>query len=195
MESVIQSLVELDHKLFFFLNGAYSPVLDPIMKVFSHIYIWIPLYVILTAGLFYRFSLKKALIALGAVLIVFAVTDLVSAVVIKETVQRIRPSHIPEWEGTFRLLEGKGGLYSFVSSHAANVFGLATISSLIYRKKWYRTAIFLWAAAVSYSRIYVGKHFPLDVLCGALLGLLAGWLVFWLYKKILQKTEVPCAAS
>ncbi len=194
MESIIQSLVELDHTLFFFLNGAYTPVLDPIMIYLSNIYIWIPLYVILAAVLFYRFPRKKALMALGAVLLVFAITDLISAAVIKETVQRLRPSHRPEWEGTFRLLESKGGLYSFVSSHAANVFGLACISSLIYRKKGYTVAIYLWAAAVSYSRIYVGKHFPLDILFGTLLGLVAGWFVFWLYKKILRKTDVPCAA-
>ncbi|HHV40707.1 MAG TPA: phosphatase PAP2 family protein [Bacteroidales bacterium] len=194
MESIIQSLVELDHKLFFFLNGAHNPVLDFVMKWLSNIYVWIPLYAILTAGLFYRFSRKKAWMALAAVLLVFVITDLVSAAVIKETVQRLRPSHRPEWEGMFRLLESKGGLYSFVSSHAANVFGLACISSLIYRKKRYTVAIYLWAAAVSYSRIYVGKHFPLDILFGTLLGLLAGWFVFWLYKKVLRKTDVPCAA-
>ncbi|GAB1474660.1 hypothetical protein MASR2M69_21010 [Bacteroidota bacterium] len=77
-----------------------------------------------------------------------------------------------------RLLDGKGGAFGFVSSHAANVFGLATITSLVFRRKWYTISIFIWAALVSYSRVYVGRHYPTDVLAGALLGFIAGYLFY-----------------
>lgn len=189
MGSVIKSIVELDHTLFFFLNGAHCNFLDPVMKFFSNIYVWIPLYLLIAGCLFLVFPWKKALLALLGILLTFLITDQLSSSLIKESIQRLRPSHIPGWEGTFRLLEGKGGLYSFVSSHAANVFGLACLSSLLYRKRWFTVSIYTWATLVSYSRIYVGKHFPLDVLCGALLGMLAGWFVFWLYNLVLHKIE------
>ncbi|NLA15951.1 MAG: phosphatase PAP2 family protein [Bacteroidales bacterium] len=189
MESALRTLVELDHALFFTLNGAHCKFLDPIMKFLSNIYVWIPMYLILLGCLFYVFPRKKALFALLAVLLTFLVTDRLSASLLKEGVQRLRPSHMPGWEGTFRLLEGKGGLYSFVSSHAANVFGLATVTGRLFRRKRYSFFIFLWATLVSYSRIYVGKHFPLDVVCGALLGLITGLLVFWLYKWVIKKSE------
>lgn len=76
------------------------------------------------------------------------------------------------------MLEYRGGQYGFVSSHAANLFGLATITSLLIRNRIYTAFIFVWAALVGYSRIYVGKHFPADVVCGAIFGMIVGYLVY-----------------
>lgn len=134
-------------------------------------------------------SMEKALIALAGILLTFLLTDQVSSSLIKEWVQRVRPCHVPQWEDRIHLLEGKGGLYSFVSSHAANVFGLATFTGLVYRKKWYTTSMLIWAFLVSYSRIYVGKHFPADVVCGALAGMLLGWIVYRIYLFVILKME------
>jgi undecaprenyl-diphosphatase len=91
------------------------------------------------------------------------------------------------------MLEWRGGLYGFVSSHAANLFGLAALSSFILRKRWLHWLLFIFVSSVGYSRIYVGKHYPLDVLCGALLGILIGWLVYKLSKYIcsLFLTTIP----
>ena len=188
MGSVIKSIIELDHTLFFILNGAHCNFLDSVMKFFSNIYVWIPMYLLITGCLFLVFPWKKALLALLGILLTFLITDQLSSSLIKEGVQRLRPSHMPGWEGTFRLLEGKGGLYSFVSSHAANVFGLACLSSLLYRKRWFTVSIYTWATLVSYSRIYVGKHFPLDVLCGACwdclpVGLFFGYTTWFFIKS------------
>ncbi len=189
MEHLVESIIRLDHDLFFIINGAHCPLLDPVMKTFSNIPVWIPLYLLITGGLFVILPWKKALIALAGILLTFLLTDLVSSSLIKEWVQRVRPCHVPQWEDSIRLLEGKGGLYSFVSSHAANVFGLATFTGLVYRKKWYTTFIFIWAFLVSYSRIYVGKHFPADVVCGALAGMLLGWIVYRIYLFVIIKME------
>ncbi|NLH23667.1 MAG: phosphatase PAP2 family protein [Bacteroidales bacterium] len=194
MEQIVESIIQLDHKLFFILNGAHCSFLDPVMKILSNIPVWIPLYLLIVGGFFLILPWRYALAATLGVLFTFLLTDQVSSTLIKEWAQRLRPSHIPGWEGTFRLLEDKGGLYSFVSSHASNVFGLACFSSLVYRRKWYSWGIFSWAGLVSYSRIYVGKHFPLDVLCGALIGLVLGWAVYRLYQWIRRKIQVRCAA-
>ena len=188
MEHLVESIIRLDQKLFFLLNGAHCEFLDTVMKVLSAIPVWIPLYLMIAGGFFMILPRRQALLATGGILLTFLLTDQISSSLIKNWVQRPRPSHIPEWEGTFRLLEGKGGLYSFVSSHASNVFGLACFTSLIYRRKWFTIPIVTWAILVSYSRIYVGKHFPLDVICGALTGLLLGWAVYRLYKWIITKT-------
>ncbi|HBG52649.1 MAG TPA: phosphatase PAP2 family protein [Rikenellaceae bacterium] len=194
MEHIVQSIIQLDHKLFFILNGAHCSFLDPVMKTLSNIPVWIPLYLLIVWGFFLVLPWRYALTATLGVLFTFLLTDQISSTLIKEWVHRLRPSHIPGWEGTFRLLEDKGGLYSFVSSHASNVFGLACFSSLVYRRKWYACSIFLWAGLVSYSRIYVGKHFPLDVLFGALMGLVLGWTVYKLYQWICRKIKERCAA-
>ena len=195
MEHIVESIIQLDHKLFFILNGAHCSFLDPVMKILSNIPVWIPLYLLIAGGFFLVLPWRYALAAILGLLFTFLLTDQVSSALIKEWVQRLRPSHMPGWEGTFRLLEDKGGLYSFVSSHAGNCFGLACFSSLVYRKKWYTSGIYLWAGLVSYSRIYVGKHFPLDVLCGALIGLALGWAVYRLYQRACRKIAGKCAVS
>ncbi|HHV02403.1 MAG: phosphatase PAP2 family protein [Bacteroidales bacterium] len=193
MEHLVESIITLDHKLFFIINGAHCDFLDPVMKLFSNIPVWIPLYLLIAGGFFLILPWRYALTAILGIILTFLLTDQVSSSLIKDWVQRLRPSYIAEWDGMFRLLEDKGGLYSFVSSHASNVFGLACFTSLAYRRRWYTISIFLWATLVSYSRIYVGKHFPLDVICGAIIGLVLGWIVFMLFKLIKAKIESRCA--
>lgn len=183
----MERLVEWDHKLFWLINGAQLPWLDPIMKGLSNIPIWIPLYVLLVGACFYKRPWKIGLTAVLGMGLTFLLTDQISASLIKELVQRLRPSHIEDWADSIHLLEGKGGLYSFVSSHASSTFGLATFTSLFFRKKAYTWGIYIWASLVSYSRIYVGKHFPFDIVGGAILGLLTGYLVYQLFKLIVRK--------
>jgi len=181
---MIDKLLQLDRWLFLVINGAYTSWLDPVMTGASTSYTWIPLYVVLLFLFFRYLSWKQALIAIGAALFCFLLTDRISVMVFKDVFCRLRPSHEPTLEGMVHLLEKRGGLYGFVSSHAANLFGIATLSSLVIRKRWLNWPLFGLVSIVGYSRIYVGKHYPLDVLCGALLGLLIGWLVYKLYTRI-----------
>lgn len=118
--------------------------------------------------------------------------DQVSSGLMKPYFERLRPCHNPELEGLLYVYGRCGGLYGFVSSHAANTFGVATFLTLILRKKqkgikW----LFLYAVIVSYSRIYLGVHYPLDVLFGALVGVLSAYLswavVVILKRKIIKK--------
>jgi len=181
---MFDKLLEFDRWLFLLINGAHTPWLDTVMKGFSAHHTWIPLYFLLLFLFFRNLSWKQALIAVGAVLLCFLLTDRASVLLFKDLFCRLRPSHEPTLEEIVRMLERRGGLYGFVSSHAANLFGLATLCSLILRKKWLSWTLFALISIMGYSRIYVGKHYPFDVLCGALLGILIGWSIYKLYTYL-----------
>lgn len=173
---------QFDTNWFLAINGSYNSVLDAIMWFFSNKYVWIPLYVAV-AYFFYRKMGVKGLVAIAFALICFALTDLISAEVIKPAFQRLRPSRDPSMEELVHLLEGKGCRYGFVSNHAANTFGFTLFSFLVFKLRRLFYLVFLWPTLVSYSRVYVGKHYPLDVLAGAVVGLLLAGLCFWLFVK------------
>lgn len=173
-------LEHLDQQLFLFLNSLHTPLLDPVMHALSGKIIWIPLYltILIYLGITYK---RKFLIIILFIILAATLTDQVS-VIIKNMVHRLRPCHEPKLEGLVYLINGEcGGLYSFVSSHAANSFDVALISLLFIRKRWFTISIILWAAVIGYSRIYLGVHYPGDVICGSIQGALVGWICYQLY--------------
>ena len=112
-----------------------------------------------------------------------SLADQISVKVFKEGFERLRPSHNPEIKDLIHTVKGyRGGQFGFVSSHAANTFAMAFFTSKLFRNRYYSWFIFIWAAVVSYSRIYLGVHYPLDIIGGALLGMLLGYLVFIPYR-------------
>lgn len=175
---MIERIIEFDKHLMLLLNGWHSPFFDFLMPVITNKYTGIPIYLAILVILFRKTDMKKLLIAVAAILVTFALCDSLSVALFKETFQRLRPGWDPQIMDQVRMLEYKGGQYGFVSSHAANLFGLATITSLLIKNRIYTTLIFFWAALVGYSRIYVGKHFPADVVCGAIFGMIVGYLVY-----------------
>lgn len=202
----MHGIIEFDRQLFLILNGLHTPFWDSIMIAATGKFTWIPAYILLLYYLFkkksYTFPTGKgswfsvdggwkiALIVTAAILITFALTDQLSVHLFKRTVCRLRPGHDPDIAPLARLLTGKGGLYGFVSNHASNMFGLAVVSLLFIRKKWYTFTSLAIAFLVGYSRIYVGKHFPGDVVCGALFGALIGCLVYLAVKKIIIRISL-----
>jgi undecaprenyl-diphosphatase len=173
--------VQIDQQLFLFLNSANSPFWDKVMYTMSMISVWIPLYLVILIYLGFRYK-RKFLIIIIFIIIAVTMTDQL-ALVIKNSVLRLRPCHEPSLEGLVHLVNGRcGGLYGFVSSHAANSFNVALFSLIFIRKRWYSISIIIWAALVSYSRIYLGVHYPGDVIGGAILGALIGWGMFRLYS-------------
>lgn len=185
---MIDWLVNIDKDLFLFLNGLNHPLIDPIMVFITGKYSGIPIYALILFWLFKKYDIKTALIAIAAIVLTFAVTEQVS-VFIKYAVQRPRPGWEPSLEGYVRLLEYKGGQYGFVSSHASNVFGMAIISMKLLKNKYFTWFILFWATIVSYSRIYVGKHYPLDIICGTILGIASGYLIYRLFLFCISKLK------
>jgi undecaprenyl-diphosphatase len=186
---MIETINYWDEKAFLWLNSFHLEVLDPVVLQLTQTITWIPLYVLLLY-LIYRIDSKNTLWILGGVMLTILLADQVSSGLMKPYFERLRPCHDPRWEGMMHVYGRCGGLYGFVSSHAANTFGLATFLTLKLGKKQKAIAwLFLYALVVSYTRIYLGVHYPLDLFFGALVGVLAAFF-FWLCVVVVRRKIV-----
>ena len=184
---MIDWLIQIDTRLFLFLNGLHSESLDVIMWWISGKTTWWPFYLLLIGYLAWKKGWQLAPMILFIILVV-ALSDQTSVHLFKNVFQRLRPCHEPALEGLVHLVHNKcGGQFGFVSSHAANTFGVSTLFFLWIRKKWFTILMIVWALLVGYSRIYLGVHYPADVLFGSLLGIACGYFVYWLFRLLLSK--------
>ena len=171
---MFEELITIDRELFLWLNGWHHPALDQLMIFFSAKLVWIPLYLFLAYYLFKVFK-RTGAIYLLAVLLALAVTDQLTSSVMKPGFERLRPCHDPSLSDAIRVVDGCGGRFGFASGHAANSFMLAVFFVTIFHGRRYFQWMILWAALVAYSRVYLGVHFPGDILVGGLLGSLFGY--------------------
>ncbi|MDX9929252.1 MAG: phosphatase PAP2 family protein [Bacteroidales bacterium] len=173
---------EIDRNLFLFLNGINSPFWDEVMWIISAKATWIPLYLFIL-WLFVRNHGRKTVVIILFVAAAITLSDQLSVHAFKDVFQRLRPCHEPDLEGLVHIVRGKcGGRYGFVSSHAANSFSIALFALLLLKRRWLSILLVSWALVVSYSRIYLGVHYPGDILGGAMLGSLTGWLLWYAYR-------------
>jgi undecaprenyl-diphosphatase len=179
-------LLNLDRHLFYFINHDLSnSFFDWIMPLLRNPKFWIPLYIFIIAFCLWRY--RKA----GAIVIVLlaasaGIADFTSGVIIKHNVQRLRPCRDPIVSVTDVSRVPCGSGYSFPSTHATDHFAMAIFLCLVFGRKWrwiWLWAI-LWAGSICFAQVYVGVHFPIDVLCGALYGAFVGWLLSLLFKKL-----------
>lgn len=169
---MIEKLITWDKEIFHAINGLHTPALDQVMFYSSQTYIWIPFYAVLIYFVIRRFG-KQAWIPIIAITLTIALSDQLTSGVMKPWFQRYRPTHDPTIENIHTVNDYKGGKFGFASSHAANTFALATFFWLLFRdRRQWVSALFLWAVFVTYTRIYLGVHFPGDVLVGALVGMI-----------------------
>lgn len=186
MSSIFESLQSFDQTLFVYINRvATHPILDTLMPFFRESTFWIPLYLFLIVFVFVNFG-KNGWVWLLFAFITVLLTDQFSSSIVKNWVMRPRPCNDPLFSGQVRLLlDHCSGGYSFTSSHATNHFGVATFLCITLGRffgKW-KYLLFIWAALICYAQVYVGVHYPLDVVFGALLGFLIGQFVCWAYQK------------
>ncbi|MDR2039084.1 MAG: phosphatase PAP2 family protein [Bacteroidales bacterium] len=167
-------LLELDRDIFLFLNGLHAPWLDHVMWWISQTKTWIPLYLVLLILIIYKERRFRFLYTLLFLTLTIVLADQISGL-IKDLVERPRPTRNVEIGELVHTVKGyRGGAYGFVSSHAANVFAVATFLAHQIRNPKWSILLYIWAIIVSYSRIYLGVHYPLDILCGAILGVIIG---------------------
>lgn len=178
-------LLQFDEQIFNLINGAWhNSWLDAFFPVWRDKKTWIPLYIVLIIFAVYRFKIR-GLWWIMALMLCVGAADATSSHLIKKNVKRVRPCNDMEFKEEVQLLVGCGKGYSFTSSHATNHFAMAAFIiftlGLIY--PWLRWPFWLWAGSIAFGQVYVGVHYPLDVLAGSLLGLLIGRLAALLYLK------------
>lgn len=183
----MELLEQIDRQLFLFLNGINSPFWDTIMFWISYKFTWIPLYLGTLIYFVYQQRTKAVLTIIMAIGVI-VLADQVSVNLFKNVFLRYRPCHNIDIQGLVHLVHDHcGGQYGFVSSHAANAFGFAIFSALVIQKRNISYGLLIWAIVVSYSRIYLGVHYPADIFGGAILGAFFASIIYLLYKGILSK--------
>ena len=198
-------LIHIDQQWLLAINGWHSEWADILMWYISKSTTWLPLYALLVGLIVYRFgilspslcregrrgsSLLRVLIILAGFAVAVGVSDFVSSGIIKPWVCRLRPTHEPEIAGLIHLVNGyTGGLYGFVSSHAANTMACALLFALLYRNKYATVGLMLWVALNCYSRMYLGVHYPADIIGGLAIGALMATLTYGMVRRLVELVD------
>lgn len=172
----LQNIMQWDKELFLYLNSFNNDFWDTIMLMVTRKETWYPFFAIILFYTVKNYRSKSLLILLFLALLILASDQL--SVLMKMSIQRFRPVHEPAIEHIVHNVLRKGGLYGFVSSHAANSFAILVFTSFVFKNRSYTLLLLFWAILFSYSRIYSGVHYPLDILGGAVLGVLIGLLLY-----------------
>ena len=187
----MELLKNCDVWLMLHLNGYHNQFLDFIMFWLSNKFIWVPFYLFMVYLIIKQYG-KKSYAVIIATILLAVFTDQISNHLFKNLIQRPRPCHEPSIQAMIYTLNGYcGGKYGFVSSHASNTFGLAVFISLVLGKaiKYLTPVMFIWTISICYSRVYLGVHYPGDVICGAIFGGLSAYMFYRILALFKVQTQ------
>ncbi len=177
----------MDNDILLYVNHLDNALLDDVMVRLSDTWTWSLLLLTVAFVILKNKSLREGLIIIAGIGLCILVADQISSSLIKPLVARLRPGHDPDVMFQVRLITGRGGLYGFVSSHAANAFAVTTFCALVFRHSLTSVCLLLYAMAVSISRVYLAKHFPSDILAGGILGVAVGCVLYLLMRLLTSK--------
>lgn len=190
---MLEWLKELDRDLLLYLNSFHTPFLDPVMFWITKTLFWLPLYLFLLFLTIKYFKKDWWIVIIGIALAIL-LTDRITSGFMKPFFERLRPSREPSLQGLVHLVQDSagrfytGGKFGFASSHAANTFATAMFFWLVFRHRYrWMWVLFVWATVMTYTRIYLGAHYPGDILVGLLIGLACGWLGYTVQQWIWQR--------
>ena len=187
---MIEYLDQLDKQILLYLNGMHTPFFDYLMWYVSKTATWSLMLVVLLYLLF-KDNWRSAIVVIIGIALTITFADQIASGILKGTIERFRPTHSPEIGDLVQTVRGyRGGLYGFVSSHAANTIGVSMFLTLLLRNRTLSVTLFSWAFFVSYSRIYLGVHYLGDIVGGACVGLFSGVVVFAIYKCFKKSTKI-----
>ena len=202
---MLEQLLHIDTEILLAINGWHAPWADTLMWIISAKATWIPLYLLLIGLLVWRYrkpaptpikwlqKVPACVVMIVAIGLAVGAADFIASGILKDWVARPRPSRVPELEGVLHLVNGyKSGQYGFVSSHAANTMAVALLFSLIWRNKIATCGLMLWVAANCYSRMYLGVHYPTDILGGLIVGSLVAVVGYWLLDRYRLVVKESC---
>jgi undecaprenyl-diphosphatase len=184
----MENLQETDKNILLWFNQFHFPWLDGAMFWLTKTVVWTPLFLFLIY-LFYKAYKKNIWLPLLGVGFALLLTDRITSGFMKPYFARLRPSHEPNLESVLHIVDGyRGGLYGFASSHAANTMGIVFFIWLLLHKKYPKVFwLFVWSFFMGYTRIYLGVHYPGDVVVGFIVGLLSAFISFSFLKYIAKR--------
>jgi undecaprenyl-diphosphatase len=187
MTAAVDFFLQSDHDLFLLLNGVHTHWLDVVMYWVTFKFTWIPLYMLLLAVTI-RTEHKRSIAIIVTVIAAVVLADKITSGLMKPYFMRLRPCHDPSFTGLIHEVGNCGGLFGFASSHASTSFAVAVTWFLLLREKVRHMGwLLLWAALYAYSRVYVGVHYPGDILVGALIGSCVGVIFVKLHNTFIKK--------
>ncbi len=200
---MLEQLIHIDTEILLAINGWHAPWADTLMWIISEKTTWIPLYVLLIGLLVWRYrqpaptpikwlqKVPACVVMIVVIALAVGVADFIASGILKDWVARPRPTRVPELEGVLHLVNGyKSGRYGFVSSHAANTMACALLFSLIWRNKIATCGLMLWVAANCYSRMYLGVHYPTDIMGGLIVGALVAVAMYQVLRALGEVSRV-----